>query len=52
MHLAQLPILLGIDVWEHAYYLVYKNDRAKYVDEWWKVTNWDDVAARFDKARK
>jgi len=52
MHLAQLPILLGIDVWEHAYYLQYKNDRAKYVDEWWKVTNWDDVAARFAKAKK
>lgn len=52
MHLAQLPILLGLDVWEHSYYLVYKNDRAKYVDEWWKVTNWDDVAARFAKAKK
>jgi len=52
MHLAQLPILLGIDVWEHSYYLQYKNDRAKYVDEWWKVANWDDVAARFEKAKK
>ena len=52
MHLAQLPILLSIDVWEHSYYLDYKNDRGKYVDEWWKVANWQDVAARFEKARK
>jgi Fe-Mn family superoxide dismutase len=52
MHLAQLPILLGIDVWEHAYYLTYRNDRGKYVDEWWKVVNWDDVAARLAKAKK
>ena len=48
----RFPIIMVLDVWEHAYYLDYKNDRGKFIEVFWNIVNWDMAGKRFDALKK
>jgi len=46
------PILMALDVWEHAYYIDYKNERGKFIDAFWNIVNWEEIDKYFKKIQK